>query len=333
MQNVPDTVPHPAYDSSAVVGTLNRRAHALCQALIERVTERRIVARTVAEGTLVVDLGIDAPGGLAAGVSLAEVCLAGLGRVQIVPGRADVWSGPAVTVETDHPLAACMASQYAGWQIKVERYFAMGSGPMRAAAGKESLFDVIGFRERPEAAVGILETGTLPPGEVCARIAAESGVEAAGLTLLCARTASLAGTIQVVARSVETCLHKLHELGFDLARVVSGFGVAPLPPVAGNDLAALGRTNDAILYGGEVTLWVRGDDESLTDVGPRVPSSVSTDFGRPFIEIFEHYGRDFYRIDRLLFSPAAVTLMNLDTGRIHRFGQVVPEVLGRSFTD
>ena len=134
------------------------------------------------------------------------------------------------------------------------------------------------------------------------------------LTLLVAPTASQAGGVQIVARSVETALHKLSEIGFDLARVESGFGVAPLPPVAADDLAAIGRTNDAILYGGEVTLWVRGDDGELETLGPRVPSDSSPDHGQPFRAIFERYERDFYRVDPHLFSPAAVTFVNLDTG-------------------
>jgi methenyltetrahydromethanopterin cyclohydrolase len=179
--------------------------------------------------------------------------------------------------------------------------------------------------------VGVLETGKLPNDEVFADLARQCGIEPENLTLLAARTASQAGTVQIVARSVETALHKLHELGFDLARIESGWGVAPLPPPAADDLAGIGRTNDAILYGAEVTLWVRGDDASLQAVGPRVPSGASSDHGEPFARIFERYDRDFYKIDPLLFSPAVVTLANLDTGRSFRFGRVLPEVIERSF--
>lgn len=283
-------------------------------------------------GTRMIDCGVEAAGGLEAGRMLAEICLAGLGQVSIVPGDANVWPGPAVVVATDQPIAACMASQYAGWQITGEKFFAMGSGPMRAAYGKEKLFDDIGFRERPSRAVGVLETSTLPPGEVCRKIAADCGIEPKNLTLLCARTASIAGHVQVVARTVETALHKMHELGFDLKRVQSGWGVAPLPPIAKDDLAGIGRTNDAVLYGGFVTLWVRGDDESLAALGPKIPSSSSRDFGEPFAAVFERYGRDFYKIDPLLFSPAVVQLVNLDTGRCHTFGQLRSDVLTQSFT-
>lgn len=309
---------------------LNEGTAVLSRSVIDRAQTLRAEIHEVA-GATVVDLGVKARGGLEAGLALAEVCLAGLGRVSLVPADPAVWQGPAVEVFIDQPVAACLASQYAGWQIARGKYFAMGSGPMRAAAGKEALFDDIGLRERPDVAVGVLETAKLPTEEVVEFIAAECGVAPERLTLLAARTASQAGTVQVVARSVETALHKLHELKFDLGRIESGWGVAPLPPPAADDLSGIGRTNDAILYGARVTLWVRGDDESLRAIGPRIPSSASPDHGEPFASIFERYGRDFYQIDPLLFSPAEIALCNLDTGRSFRFGRLMPEVIERSF--
>ena len=123
-------------------------------------------------------------------------------------------------------------------------------------------------------------------------------------------------------------MHKLSELGFDLRWVESAFGTAPLPPVARNDLDAMGRTNDAILYGGEVTLWVRGDSERLASLGPQIPSAASPDHGVPFVELFRRDDGDFYRMDPRLFGPAVVILCNLDTGETTRFGRVVRELAG-----
>jgi methenyltetrahydromethanopterin cyclohydrolase len=202
---------------------------------------------------------------------------------------------------------------------------------MRAARGREPLLEQIGCAEQPSRVVGVLESGQLPTDGVCQEVARQCRVEANQVTLLVARTASLAGCIQVVARSLETALHKLWELGFDLRRVVSGTGMAPLPPVAADDLTGIGRTNDAVLYGGRVVIWVRGDDAAVEQLGPRVPSAASADFGRPFADIFEHYARDFYKIDPLLFSPAEVTFMNVDTGRWHRFGGLEPRIVQQSF--
>jgi methenyltetrahydromethanopterin cyclohydrolase len=309
---------------------LNHRAAKLCQALQDRAEDVRAEIHSIG-GATVVDLGVRARGGLEAGVGLAEICLAGLARVAIVPCDPAVWSGPAVSVSTDQPIAACLASQYAGWQIAIGKYFAMGSGPMRAAAAKEELIRHLAVREAAGPVVGVLETAKLPTGEVVGYLAGECGVSADQVTLAVARTASQAGTVQVVARSVETALHKLHELKFDLSRIESGWGVAPLPPPAADDLAGIGRTNDAILYGSRVTLWVRGDDESLQAIGPNIPSSSSADHGAPFAEIFRRAGHDFYKIDPLLFSPALVTLSNLDTGNSFTFGRLLADVVRRSF--
>jgi methenyltetrahydromethanopterin cyclohydrolase len=310
---------------------LNQRAFVIANDLAARADALRVAVTTLDNGARIIDCGAKTLGSLEAGRLLAEICLAGLGRVSLAAGRADLWPGPAVSVATDQPVAACMASQYAGWQITGEKYFAMGSGPMRAAGSREPLFEQIGHRERPPRIVGVLETRKLPPPAVCAQLAADCGVSPEQLTLLIAPTASMAGTMQVVARSVETALHKMHEIGLPLEQVVSGFGLAPLPPIASDDLAGIGRTNDAILYGGEVTLWVNGEDDQIAALGPKIPSSSSADYGEPFAAIFERSGRDFYKIDPLLFSPAAVTLINLRSGRCHRFGQTNAAVLQRSF--
>jgi methenyltetrahydromethanopterin cyclohydrolase len=310
---------------------LNRKAHQLCDALAADAEYLRVATSTSPCGARLIDCGAGARGGLEAGRRLAEICLAGLGRVQFVPTTLEFTAGVAVMATTDQPLAACMAAQYAGWRIAAGKFFAMGSGPMRAAAAKEALFDKIGCTEKPDVAVGVLETRDAPPDDVCRDLAGQCGVAPEKLTLLFAPTASLAGTVQIVARSVETALHKLVELGFDLRRVESGFGTAPLPPPSADDLTAIGRTNDAILYGGEVTLFVRGDDASLETIGPRVPSGASPDHGQPFAAIFERYHRDFYQIDPHLFSPATVTLSNLDTGRSFAFGHTLPRVIHESF--
>jgi methenyltetrahydromethanopterin cyclohydrolase len=309
---------------------LNARALHLADGLAADAAVLRITETRTA-GARVLDCGVSATGGLNAGLGMARVCLAGLADVRLAPGDADALNCPTVHVATDQPVLACMASQYAGWQVAVGKYFAMGSGPMRAAHGKEALFDVLPGRERPAAAVGVLETRKLPTDEVVTFLAEKLALPAQDLTLLAAPASSTAGTVQVVARALETALHKLYELKFDLTRVMSGFGTAPLPPVAADEMKAIGRTNDAILYAGRVTVWVHCDDDQIAEIGPRVPSSSSPDHGAPFADIFERYNRDFYKVDPMLFSPAVITFNNLKTGRRHTFGRTEPDVLRRSF--
>jgi methenyltetrahydromethanopterin cyclohydrolase len=318
---------------------LNQRAYAIAQAAWDRADELGAARHTVG-GVRVVDCGTQAGGGAEAGLAMAHAAVAGLGEVALRPANpsagsfADAWPGcpwPVVSVASAEPVAACLASQYAGWKVAAKKYFAMASGPIRAAIGREDLYDVIGMRERPEVAVGLLEAAKLPPEEVCRQLAADAGVPAEGVILLVARTASAAGTLQVIARSLETALHKLHDLHFDLRRVRRGRGRAPLAPVPADDLVAIGRTNDAILYGGHVVLEVTGDDASLLDVGPRMVSAASAAYGEPFLRLFERAGCDFYALDPALFAPAAVELVNVDTGRTHRFGRLAPEIVARSF--
>lgn len=308
---------------------LNRRAWRQCERLAERADELRIARREIG-GASCWDFGIEVEGGLQAGLALARICLADLARVRLAASSELPGTGWSVCVTTDHPIAACMASQYAGWRISDSAYFAMGSGPMRALAADEELFETIGG-ETSDRAVGVLETRAWPPTATVARLAEQCRVTPDRLCLLVAPTASQAGTLQVAARSVETALHKLLELKFDIERVVSGAGRAPLPPVARDDLAAIGLTNDAILYGGQVTLWVRGDDESIASVIERIPSCDSRDYGEPFAQTFARYEYDFYRIDPLLFSPAEICLVNLDTGHVFRAGAVNRELLTASF--
>ena len=314
---------------------LNRRARAIVEPLLENPGRHAAACRRIG-GAWVIDCGVHACGGIEAGLVMARAALAGLGEVACHPagGPVAAWPGcpwPTVAVESRQPVAACLAAQYAGWRVKAADYFAMASGPIRAAIGREELFDTIGLRERPETVVGLLEAATLPPEEVCLSLASAAGVPPEAVVLLVARTASAAGTLQVIARSLETALHKLHDLRFDLDRIRAGRGTAPLAPVPDDDLTAIGRTNDAILYGGTVVLDVAGDDASLEMIGPRMVSGASPAAGEPFLRLFERAGRDFYALDPALFAPAAVELVNVESGRRHRFGSVAPEIVAASF--
>ena len=315
---------------------LNHRAREIVEPLLANPGLYGAACRRIG-GAWVVDCGVEARGGTAAGLVMARAAMAGHGEVEVHPAGAEMTAGPGcpwptVAVASGEPVAACLAAQYAGWRVKADGFFAMASGPIRAAIGREDLFDAIDMRERPETAVGLLEAAALPPEGVCQRLAADAGVPPESLVLLVARTASAAGTLQVVARSLETALHKLHDLHFDLRRLRGGRGVAPLPPVPTGDMVAIGRTNDAILYGGSVTLEVRGDDASLAEIGPRAVSGASPAAGEPFLALFERAGRDFYALDPALFAPARLELVNLDSGWRERFGRIAAEVVTASFT-
>jgi methenyltetrahydromethanopterin cyclohydrolase len=310
---------------------LNDEAFSLVNQAIAAADELRIEPVSVKGAGCVLDFGVEATGSLSAGLALAEICMAGLADLAIVPGEVAGVTWPHLTVTTDDPTEACLLSQYAGWQISVGKYFGMGSGPMRAAYAAEEIFKELDYREDGTAVVGVLESSKVPDIKVVKFIAEKCRVLPDRVGLIVAPTSSIAGNMQVIARSVETALHKLHAIGFDVTRIISAFGTAPISPVAADDLAGIGRTNDSILYGGRVTLWVDGDDDDLKEIGPQVPSSASPVYGKPFASIFEDAGRDFYKIDPMLFSPAEIVFQNVETGMVHRFGQVNQDVLRQSF--
>ena len=310
---------------------LNQRAHELADRLAGEADALRVAVRTLAGGTRLIDCGSAVPGGLEAGRRLAEICMGGLGSVSFAPLVLDGRWLPGLTVVTDHPALACLGAQYAGWKIDRDGYFAMASGPGRALIRAEELYDDLDVDEQADTAVLCLETRDEPPDAVAALVAERAGVAPADVTLLYAPTASLAGGVQIAARIVETALHKLHELDFDVRRVVSGFGSCPLPPVAKADPEAIGRTNDAVLYGGQVELTVDAPDDELEPLVARLPSSASEDYGEPFGTVLERADWDFYAIDPLLFSPAQIRLTSVASGRSFTAGEVNLEVLERSF--
>jgi methenyltetrahydromethanopterin cyclohydrolase len=310
---------------------MNEAASEIADAMTDQADHLRIQTHRLTGGARVIDAGVQVDGGLEAGLALSEICMGGLGNISITPLQIAGTQYPGVTVWTDHPAVSCMASQYAGWAISVGKYFAMGSGPLRAHARVErELFEKLAYEERAEEGVLVLEGRALPTDEVASWVAEKARLQPAQLTFVVAPTASLAGGVQISARIVETGLHKMETLGFDVRRVVSALGTAPLPPVAKNDLRAIGRTNDCILYGGQARFTIRAGDDELGKLADQVPASASRDYGTPFYEIFQRYEGDFYKIDPLLFSPAEVWLTSTETGRTFHAGRVNPEVLEAS---
>jgi len=320
----------PAIDP-AYAPSVNRGAKTLVDALAANASTFRLKVSRSSAGALVIDAGIASPGGLEAGRIIGEICLGGLGRVMLSAAAADAPTATMVGVHAVNPVLACLGSQYAGWQLKEGKFFAMASGPGRARALKEDLYQELGYRDEAEHAAFVLEVDQSPPDALIARVAETCKLAPDRLAFILTPTTSLAGTVQIVARSLEVALHKAHELKFPLTRIVDGYGAAPLPPPAAKFVAAMGRTNDAILYGGRVSLFVTGPEAEAEALAEKLPSSASRDYGQPFAEVFKAAGGDFYKIDPMLFSPGLVEVTALETGRCFRRGRIDPAILARSF--
>ena len=312
--------------------SINGLAAPLVAALVRDAGALRLAVRQDESGATLVDAGIDAEGGIEAGRRIAEICLGGLGQVAFSGGGDGAWPW-RITVHTSNPVLACLGSQYAGWSLKHDqpKFFALGSGPGRSLAGKEELFGELGYRDQCADAVLVLEVDQSPPAALLRKVAGDCGVAPDHLTVIMTPTQSLAGGVQIAARSLEVALHKAHTLKFPLDRIIDGLGMAALPPPVPGFVAAMGRTNDAILYGGTVQLFVSGPEDAARQLADQMPSSTSRDYGKPFADTFAAYKGDFYQIDPLLFSPGLVSVTALETGRSFCRGRLDAGLLARSF--
>jgi methenyltetrahydromethanopterin cyclohydrolase len=313
--------------------SVNALAGICLDRLVAEAASLRIAVAHGRRGELLIDAGQEARGGITAGLRMAEICMGGLGTCTLSDGGSA--NAPfKLTTRTNNPVLACLASQYAGWKLASESadgFFALGSGPARALAAKEEIFADIGYRDKADRAILVLEGERPPPPEIVDYVAQECGVATDRLAFIYAPTQSLAGNVQVTARVLEVALHKAHALGFPLADIVDGLGCAPLPPPHPDFVTAMGRTNDAIIYGGQVQLFVSGASARARELAENLPSLRSKDHGRPFAEVFRSYEGDFYKVDPMLFSPAVAIVTALESGESFRAGAIDHELLNVSF--
>lgn len=316
--------------------SVNQLAAPIAQKMIDNAEALRLGIDKLSNGTTVIDAGVKVPGGLEAGRLVGEICLGGLGEVRFSSSSSFKNWGTSIDVYTSNPVIACLASQYAGWSLShgegKEKFMALGSGPARALGSNEPLFEELGYRDQSDTAIMVIEVDKNPPAELADEIAERCKVKAENLTIILTPTSSLAGGVQVVARSLETSLHKTHELHFPLEKIVDGFASAPVSPPHSDFVKAMGRTNDSILFGGEVHLFVDAENDEAEELAKNLPSSSSKDYGKPFADIFKDSGYDFYKIDPMLFSPAKVTVSSVKTGKSFHAGKLDEKLLNQSFS-
>lgn len=313
--------------------SVNQLSAPLVNQLVQQTEALQIGVSKHESGCTIVDAGIAHAGSAEAGRLIAEICMGGLGQVSLqADTRFPQWPN-AISVSSTQPVLACLASQYAGWALSHEKFFSLGSGPARALAQREDLFKELEYQDTANSTCIVLETDKIPPAEVISKIVRDTKIAAEHLTIILTPTTSIAGTVQIVGRVLEVALHKAHTLHFSLANIISGTGFAVLPPVAKDFMTAMGRTNDAILFGGSVSLQVKGTDADAEALALNLPSSASKDYGKTFAEVFKAVDMDFYKIDPLLFSPAKVTISNVDTGNVFEGGSLNADLIALSFTD
>ena len=306
--------------------SLNRMAVELVDEALDFVDELGLAAYELDSGATVLDFGVEADGGIEAGLLLAEIQTAGLATVQT---RMDEVAGaplPHVELATDHPALALLCSQKAGWELAFDGFDGLGSGPARALVGEEDEFEAVGYYDEFDLTVLAVESHLLPGDEVAEHVAERAEVDPSGVFLPAYATGSIVGSVATAARAAELSLFRLFELGYDPLDVVSASASAPVAPVSYDEGVAMGRTNDALAYGGQVYLHVRADSERFEDL----PSTAAAEYGRPFHEVFEDAGWDFYDVSDTVFAPAQVTVDVAD-GPTRVLGGTDEDLLAESF--
>ena len=214
-------------------------------------------------------------------------------------------------------------------------YIALGeqTGKMAAQVLNET-YEEIGYEDtEADLAILTLEADVLPGEDVAQYIADECNVDVKDVYLLVAPTSSLVGSIQISGRVVENGTYKMLEaIKFDVTKVKHAAGIAPIAPIDPDGLKAMGKTNDAVLFGGRTYYYVESDEnDDIADVAAKLPSSAADGYGKPFFDVFKEAEFDFYKIDKGMFAPAEVVINDLTTGKIYKEGYVNVDLLKKSF--
>ena len=311
--------------------SVSKLAKELVDKLINNSKELNVLIKKGPLNCTIIDAGIDTKGSEAAGKLIAEICMGGLGSINIENTKTFPNWPLETKVQSKSPVISCLASQYAGWNLSHEKFYALASGPGRAIARREDLFKDLKYKDQFDFIYLVMEVDKTPPEEIIKKISNDCNAKSEKIILILTPTQSISGVIQVVSRVSEVGLHKLHTLKFPLKNVKEVYGTAPIPPVSNDFITSMGRTNDAILYGGNVELKVTGTDEEISNLAKNLPSTSSKDYGKPFAEIFNSYKGDFYSIDPNLFSPGKVIVTSLDTGKTFEEGKLNIDLLDKSF--
>ncbi|WP_129112965.1 methenyltetrahydromethanopterin cyclohydrolase [Halegenticoccus tardaugens] len=306
--------------------SINRMAIELVDEALDFADELGMVAYELDSGATVLDFGVDADGGIEAGLLLTEIQTAGLATIQTRMGDVAGAPLPHVELATDHPGVALLGSQKAGWELEFGDFDGLGSGPARALVGEETDFERLGYYDEFDLTVLAVESVDLPTDEVAAHVADLAGVAETAVFLPAYATGSVAGSVSIAARAAELAVFRLSELGYDPLDVLSVSGSAPVAPVSYDEGVAMGRTNDALAYGGRVYLHVREGFDRFDEV----PSTAADEYGTPFEEIFESAGWDFYDLPETVFAPAQVTI-DVANGPTHVHGATNEDLLAASF--
>jgi methenyltetrahydromethanopterin cyclohydrolase len=315
--------------------SINKLAVRLVKEIIDRDDELGVKVIKMNCGATLIDMGLKAKGSYQAGLLYTRVTLGDMAIANLGTWKLDEnFSFGSIELFVTEPLVACLGSQIAGWQLGKGEFATIGSGPARAQGVIPTDFylDMTPYRDHNDEVVLCIQDIRYPDDSIALEVATACKVSPENVYLLLAPSASIVGSIQVTARMVEEVCHKMHAKGFEVSKVINARGVAPIAPLVNDEVKAIGRINDAILYGGEAEFWVDAADEEIAPVIEKLVSKTSSPYyPELFGDVFERAGRDFYKIDHDFHSIAKLQIHNVRTGKSFLAGEINYDVIRKSF--
>lgn len=314
--------------------SVNEKSVKLAEMMVQDPEAYKINVHRI-KGAYVLDCGIDADGGWEAAKLVTEILFGGLNKITIetFPEKIDDVYYNAVHVHSDHVVLQQAACNISGWELRPGKYAPVLAGPGRTLARKSGdwLEKYSNYADKYHKAVLTVEKGTMVSEEEVQDLIDAVGIEAENLYIIVAASGSTVCSVEVSARILEQTLHRLLEEGFNLDHIIEAHGICVVPPVVKNDLIAMGRLNDVLLYGGQSTFTVDCEDNEIEAVIDKLTTDKCPESGRMFQDIYKEHGCDFYKVPSELYSPAKVLIINQRTGRVFKAGSFNLEVLAKSF--
>lgn len=285
-------------------------------------------------GAHIIDMGVEQKGGFEAGQLFAEITMADLATCHltnyVLPSDISVL---AVEMYTAEPLLACLCSQIGGYPLSSGDFAAIGSGPGRAKAALDidHSFHFTDYRDNSDEVVFGIQANHFPDEDMVRQVERDCRVVPENIYFLAHKTSSIVASIQVSARILEQTINKMIRKGFDLSTLEYARGFCLVAPLDLDPEAAMGKINDSLLYGGRSEFWVKWDDHKIQEILPKLVTESSKDYGRLFRELFIDAGRDFYKMDLDIHSPASVQIVNMNSGKMFKAGRLREDLIKKSY--
>ncbi len=315
---------------------VNERAVKLAKLLVNDEEGYKVKVHRIA-GAYVIDCGVEMSGSWGAAKIMTEVLYGGLNEItyETFPEKIDYVYYNAVHVYSDHVVMQQAGCNISGWELKPGKYAPVLAGPGRTLARKKGdwFSSYSNYADKYHEAVLTVEMGRMLNEEEVEELIEALGIEAENVYILVAASGSIACSVEVSARIIEQSLHRLHEEKFDLDNIIEAHGFCVIPPVIKDDLIAMGRLNDVLIYGGQCTFTVDCEDSEIEALIDKITSDKCSMYGSMFKTIYEENGCDFYKVPMEMYSPAKVVIINQRTGRVFKAGKFNLDILAKSFND